>query len=636
LKSIVFCSALILASFQGRAQVSAASYQPVVAPNSLATLFGSGYTDLTVPAQLDSNGQLPLQLGGVSVQINGVAAPLLFVSPLQINLLVPANTDIGTAGVVVQTSTAGKQIQYSMQVRNVAPALFSRDASGRGPGTILNAATFAADPFLVETPQNAGSDKRTRLALFGTGFRYAGNALQDPAKLNVAGQIQAQDSVGNVYIVEYAGAAPGFFGLDQINLVVPAGADGAGNVSLTITAENAVSNTVTFNMASLPSNAIHLTGLTLSKPSVTGGNNVTATILLNGRARTGGYTVNLTTNGFDVIAPNTFTVGEGQASGDLILPTTITTTTRTEAVTAFASGFSATASIQILPANGLRITGLALSANSIKGGNNLTGNLSLSGAVPIDGATIRLASNSTNVQVPPSVTLTFAQTLVSFPITTSAVTDAQPATITATYGESSASATLTVRPAIAIQLTAAEVVGGNPVPGSITLAEAAPSVGVTVNLHSSNAVFASVPATAVVPGGQNSASFTVSTLTVNSSRTVVISATALGATVASMLTIDAANLPSLISLTVNPSTIQGGSSALATVALSAPAPDSGLVVDLQSDKAFVAQVAAFIMVPAGQTGVSVPVNTTKVSAAQTVTITATAGGVSKTAPLTVQ
>jgi len=640
LKQTAFFTALILASLcvlkEGHAQVSAASYQPVVAPNSLATLFGSGYTDLTVSAQLDANGQLPTTLGGVSVQINGAAAPLLFVSPLQINLLVPAGTDIGAAGVVVQTSTPGKQIQYSMQVRNVAPGLFSRDASGRGPGAILNAVTFAAPPFLVETPESAGSDKRTRLAVFATGLRYAGNAMHDPSKVNVAAQIQARDSLGNVYTVEYAGPAPGFFGLDQINLVVPPAVDGASDVSLIITAENAASNTVTFNMATLPSNAIHLTGLTLSKTSVASGNDVTAAVRLNGRARFGGYTVNLTTSGFDLKVPNTFTVSEGQSSGEFIVHTTATTTTRTESLTAVAGGFSSTASLQVISVNAPRLTSLSLSSNPIKGGNSLAGTLSLTGTVPLDGAAVQLASNNANVQVPSEVTLSFAQTLVSFPITTTAVTDAQSAAITATYGESTVSATLTVRPALTIQLAAAGVTGGNSVPGVVTLAETAPAGGVIVILRSSNLLFASVPATVVVPGGQISASFTVSTLIVTSSRTVVISATAAGATAAAALTIDPANLPSLISLTMSPSIVQGGIASAATITLSASAPDGGFVVDLQSDNAFAAQVPAFTTVPSRATSVIVPVKTTKAASTQTVTITATAGGVSRSATLTVQ
>lgn len=46
---------------------------------------------------------------------------------------------------------------------------------------ILNAVTYQLDPFAVQTAQNRGSDKRTRLAIFGTGFRYAGNPTHDPS-----------------------------------------------------------------------------------------------------------------------------------------------------------------------------------------------------------------------------------------------------------------------------------------------------------------------------------------------------------------------------------------------------------------------------------------------------------------------
>src|SRR5579864_1895191 len=217
---------LVGASIQGRAQlavVSAASYQPVVAPNSLAALFGSGLSDSTASAELDASGQLPTTLAGVTVSINGTLAGLLYVSPSQIDFLVPATTDIGTASVLVQSTS---QFTGSVQARNVAPAIFSLDASGKGSGAILNAVTFSRGPFLVETPENPASDRRTRLAVFATGLRYAGNPSHDPAQPNASVQIQAQDHLGNVYDVEYAGAAPGFFGLDQVNLIVPAAADG--------------------------------------------------------------------------------------------------------------------------------------------------------------------------------------------------------------------------------------------------------------------------------------------------------------------------------------------------------------------------------------------------------------------------
>jgi len=115
------------------AVVSAASYQSIVAPNSLAALFGNGLSIDTATAQLDSSGQLPTTLAGVTVKINGTAAGLLYVAPSQINLLMPANTDTGTAAVVVQSSSLATQFTGSVEVRNVAPAIFTLDNSGKGP-----------------------------------------------------------------------------------------------------------------------------------------------------------------------------------------------------------------------------------------------------------------------------------------------------------------------------------------------------------------------------------------------------------------------------------------------------------------------------------------------------------------------
>ena len=230
------------------------------------------------------------------MEIDGKASPLLYVSSKQINFLVLPGTDLGTADVLVRSSAFSTQFKGTMQVRNVAPALFSKDATGTGPGAILNAVTFTGEPFLVETPQNSGDDKRTRLAAFATGLRFAGNPSRNPDEENVAIQVQARDSSGNSYDVEYAGSAPGFFGLDQINLILPAEADNAGVISLAIAAGDTLSNTVTFKVGSLPDNQVHLSDLVLSPTSIIAGSDVNGTVSLNARARFGGYNVSLANN----------------------------------------------------------------------------------------------------------------------------------------------------------------------------------------------------------------------------------------------------------------------------------------------------------------------------------------------------
>src|SRR6266568_9221054 len=75
--------------------VNAASYASAVAPDSLVTIFGAGLAPTTATGVLDSAGQLPVELGGIRVEIAGVAAPLFYVSPGQINLIVPGSVAAG-------------------------------------------------------------------------------------------------------------------------------------------------------------------------------------------------------------------------------------------------------------------------------------------------------------------------------------------------------------------------------------------------------------------------------------------------------------------------------------------------------------------------------------------------------------
>ncbi len=228
---------------------SAASYGPTVAPNSLASVFGASLANRVVQAGLEAQGQLPLELDGVSVEVGGKVAPLVFVSPSQINCLIPGDAPVGDVPFVVRSRERGAIGQGTAVLRTVAPGLFSASATGRGPGAILNGVTFQRAPFEVSTAKNATSDKRTRLAIFATGVRYAGNPQRSTSFLNAATavrvEMQAADGRRWGLPVEYAGPAPGFFGLDQVNVVLPSDADGAGVVELWLTAESAPSNRVT-------------------------------------------------------------------------------------------------------------------------------------------------------------------------------------------------------------------------------------------------------------------------------------------------------------------------------------------------------------------------------------------------------
>src|ERR1019366_54783 len=137
--------------------VSAASYQSTVAPDSLATIFGSQLSDSTATAQqLDASGNLPTQLADIRVEINGQLVQLLYVSPSQINCLIPKNLSAGTTTVAVQNVSGTTRATGAAPIALVAPAIFTSDSSGTGPGAIINAVTYALGPFSVFTLDNAG------------------------------------------------------------------------------------------------------------------------------------------------------------------------------------------------------------------------------------------------------------------------------------------------------------------------------------------------------------------------------------------------------------------------------------------------------------------------------------------------
>jgi uncharacterized protein (TIGR03437 family) len=220
--------------------VSAASYQPTVAADSLATIFGTNLANSTaVIQQLDASGNLPTQLAGTQVNVNGEPAGLLYVSPSQINCLIPKTTAVGLATVTVLSTGGAVLASGTASVALVAPAIFTSDSSGIGPGAIINAATYGPGPFSVFTPPTSSTS--TYLAVYATGVRNATTASPE-----IPVQAILTDSSGQPWnlTVNYAGPAPGFFGLDQVNVQLPGKLDGAGVVTLVLSVGSSQSNTV--------------------------------------------------------------------------------------------------------------------------------------------------------------------------------------------------------------------------------------------------------------------------------------------------------------------------------------------------------------------------------------------------------
>jgi uncharacterized protein (TIGR03437 family) len=209
--------------------INGASYIPAqaVAPGSLVAIYGSNLSTQTV-----SGDTVPLsnQINGTSVTINGITAPLLFVSNGQINAQLPwelLNPDAttGTANIVVTSGTTSS-VPVTVQLAQIAPGIYSIP-SGIGYAVAINnadsslAAPVGAIPGVFSHPANVGD----AIILYANGL---GPLLQPDMDGAASGDMTRYAAsvpsllLGGVQAnVFFAGLTPQFPGVNQINFFVP-------------------------------------------------------------------------------------------------------------------------------------------------------------------------------------------------------------------------------------------------------------------------------------------------------------------------------------------------------------------------------------------------------------------------------
>ena len=235
------------------ANVSAASYEARLMPDAIAAAFGTGLATGTQAA-----GTIPLPTALLETRVyvtdgNGIEmqAQLFYVSPTQVNFLLPFSNLTGSTNVVTIISGAGVVSRQTMVASGpLAPGLFTYNATGRGVAAALalrvkadNSQTFEsiarfdqATNQWVPIPIDLDPETdRVFLVAFGTGFRLA-RFNPPPAGVVTLGGTSAE--------VTFLGAHPSLIGVDQINVLIPRSLIGRGLLDVVLKTGFYTANTV--------------------------------------------------------------------------------------------------------------------------------------------------------------------------------------------------------------------------------------------------------------------------------------------------------------------------------------------------------------------------------------------------------
>ena len=242
---------MILTIANALANVPAASFTgSVLAPDSIVAAFG---VKLAPATKVATTTPLPTELEGTTVRVKDSAgaerqARLFFVSPAQINYLMPPETVAGAATVTVRNGEGILSIG-AVQISQTMPGLFTANADGKGVAAALAlrvkpggeqifepvARLDAAQNRFVAEPVDLGDpNDQIFLILFGSGIRF--RTSLSATTVTIGGLSQQ---------APFAGAVEGLAGLDQINAgPLSRSLMGRGEVDLVLTVDGKQANTV--------------------------------------------------------------------------------------------------------------------------------------------------------------------------------------------------------------------------------------------------------------------------------------------------------------------------------------------------------------------------------------------------------
>jgi uncharacterized protein (TIGR03437 family) len=191
-----------------------------LAPNTIATIYGTNlsWTTHAVTGTDLNGGTLPNSLEGVTVYVNGISSNLYFVSPSQINFLIPYDI-VASSGIVYVTRQGVAGPGVTIPLANTSPGFFEWNGNfalaEHADGSVITASD-PAQPGEVVVLYAGGLGRTSPDVPAGYIVSVATSILYE-AEL----QILVNGNPCPASSIQYAGLAPGFAGLYQINLLLP-------------------------------------------------------------------------------------------------------------------------------------------------------------------------------------------------------------------------------------------------------------------------------------------------------------------------------------------------------------------------------------------------------------------------------
>ena len=205
--------------------LNAASYSlEPVAPGTLVSIFGSGFTDSST-VLVASTFPWPSQLGGTSLTIGGEPVPMYVVTPGQINAILPFDLPVNTSLPVVVTRNNAVSAPGSVVTISSLPGVFTQSQNGLGIGIVV---IVHADGSQVLAGNGNSAQAGDALVIYCTGLGDVSPRAVAGSPAPISPLSQAIDpvtlTIGGVKVPTFfAGPTPGFTGLYQVNAIVPSG-----------------------------------------------------------------------------------------------------------------------------------------------------------------------------------------------------------------------------------------------------------------------------------------------------------------------------------------------------------------------------------------------------------------------------